>query len=61
MRQQTEILQIKVSKDIVKYLRILDDKYQINRSQFVRNAILEKLKKDVPKLRIEKQNIKMPF
>ena len=43
MRQQTEILQLRVTPEII------------------RSAIIEKLKRDVPKLRIEKQKQYIPL
>jgi hypothetical protein len=35
--------------------------YNINPSAFIRIAIEEKLKRDIPKLREEKIKIKLPF
>ena len=44
-----------------RYLIVLSEKYKIKRSDFVRNAILEKLKRDVPKLRESKNKVHCPF
>lgn len=59
--KNTELLQVRCSREIKHYLNVLHEVYKINSSQFVRDAIVEKLKKDVPLLRKEKNKIKMPF
>jgi metal-responsive CopG/Arc/MetJ family transcriptional regulator len=61
MRQNPEILQIRLPSETIKYLSVLTVKYKVNRSQFVRDAIMEKLKRDVPKLRIESNKEYLPF
>ena len=61
MKQNPEILQIRLPSETLKYLSILAVKYKIKRSQFVRDAIMEKLKRDVPKLRIESKKEYLPF
>ena len=61
MRQNAEILQIRVTDEIVHYLAVISTKYKVKRSQFVRDAIIEKLKRDVPKLRIESKKEYCPF
>lgn len=61
MRQLTEILTIKITSETAKYLSIIGDKYKIKRSDFVRKAIIEKLKRDIPKLRIESKKEYLPF
>ena len=61
MRQQTETLQIRITPEMIRYLRILSEKYYIQRSEFIRSAITEKLKRDVPKLRAEKKKEYVPF
>ena len=62
MNQQTEILQLRITPDIKKYLDIIRTKYNIKRSQFIRDAIIEKLKRDVPKIRNNSQiKEKCPF
>lgn len=55
MRQNPEILQIRISSEMMYYLEIIRDKYKIKRCEFVRCAILEKLKRDVPKMRAKKE------
>ena len=61
MRQNTEILQIRITPDILHYLDVISKKYSVKRSEFVRKAILEKLQIDVPKMRAEAQKEKTPF
>jgi len=61
MKQYTEVQTFKVSKEMDNWLGILKTKYHIKTSTFIRNAIIEKLKKDVPKLREQKTKIKLPF
>ena len=61
MKKLTELLQIKITAEMDRYLIVLSEKYKIKRSDFVRNAILEKLKRDVPKLRESKNKIYCPF
>ena len=61
MRQQTEILQIRVTPEIIHYLDVLNKKYKIKRSQFVRNAIVEKTKRDISKIREENKKEYLPF
>ena len=43
------------------YLDVISDVYGINQSKFIRLAILEKLKRDVPKLRENKKKEVLPF
>lgn len=61
MKQLTELLQIKITPEMDHYLTVLSEKYKIKRSEFVRNAILEKLKRDVLKLRELKKRVYCPF
>lgn len=61
MKKLTELLQIKITAEMDRYLIVLSEKYKIKRSDFVRNAILEKLKRDVPKLRESKNKVHCPF
>jgi len=63
MKQYTEILQIRISKEMFNQLSILEQKYHKKKCNFVKNAIIEKLKKDIPKLRLQKkaEKIKLPF
>ena len=54
----------KLSENEIYFLYILKEKYHIKVNRFVRNAIIEKLQKDVPNLRkeYEKKNIViLPF
>ena len=49
--------------DLKKWLSSLKKSYNINNSEFIREAIIDKMKKDVPKLRLKKESdkIKVPF
>lgn len=51
MNQLTKIKHFRVSKDESHYLDVLHDVYKIKASSFIRDAIIEKLKRDIPKLR----------
>jgi metal-responsive CopG/Arc/MetJ family transcriptional regulator len=61
MIQNSEILQIRITPEILHYLEVISEKYKVKRSEFVRQAILEKLKRDVPKLREESKRGYFPF
>ena len=47
-------------EDLIKKLNLLD-KYSIVESRFVRQAINEKLQRDLPKLKIEHEREILPF
>lgn len=54
----------KLSQEEIHFLSVLKQKYRIKVNKFVRDAIIEKLQKDVPKIRkdYEKKNkIIYPF
>lgn len=53
MAQKTNILQVRISDDIQHYLDVIEKKYHFKRCDFVRLAIIEKMQKEVPKLRKE--------
>ena len=61
MQQLTETLTIKITPEISDYLEVISKKYSVKRSEFVRKAIIEKLKRDVPKLRLKKEKECCPF
>ncbi len=61
MIQNTETLQIRITAEILHYLEVISKKYKVKRSDFVRKAILEKLQRDIPKLRIESKKEYYPF
>ncbi len=46
---------VKLNNEEIFYLSVLKDKYKVNQSSFIRLAIIEKLKRDVPELRKEFQ------
>ena len=60
MQQYTELKQIKISKELKHYLDVLSTVYSINSSQFIRQSILEKLQRDIPKIR-QRHKIKDDF
>jgi len=43
------------------FCEVLKKVYKINPSHFIRQAFVEKLKKDIPKFRAESKKIKLPF
>lgn len=54
----------KLSENEIHFLSILKEKYHIKINRFVRDAIMEKLQKDVPKMRKEyekKNKLTIPF
>ena len=51
---------VMLSDDELHYCEVLKKVYKINPSQFIRQAFIEKLIKDIPKIR-EKNNKKIPF
>ena len=62
MQLLTKTKLVRLSENEFKYLDILHKKYKINSSQFIRDAILEKMKRDVPKIRLEnKDDFICPF
>jgi hypothetical protein len=64
MIQYTELIQVRISEKQKYYLSVLHEKYKINSSQFIRQSIEEKMKRDVKNIRIkfkEKDSIKLPF
>lgn len=60
MRQPLINKSFKLSENEVYYLKVLKEKYNIKVNYFVRLAILEKLQRDIPKIR-EQNKIKLPF
>ena len=61
MKQYTELYPIKISKDCKKKLQLLKSKYRIVPSHFVRDAIDEKLEKELPQLKIKSETPYIPF
>jgi len=61
MQQLTERLTVMVTNEIINYPGVISTKYKVKRSEFIRKAILEKLKRDVPKLRVIKKADFCPF
>lgn len=51
MLKLTENVQVKLSIDEKRYLDIISEKYKYKRCVFIRDAIREKMFRDVPKLR----------
>lgn len=64
MKQFTVIKTIRLSKNEKHYLDVLENTYSIKVSSFIRDAIVEKLRRDIPELRKkykEKDEFKCPF
>ena len=64
MIQYTELIQVRISEKQKYYLSVLHEKYKINSSQFIRQAIEEKMQRDVKNIRIkfkEDNSVKCPF
>lgn len=61
MRLLTENVQVKFSKKEKYYLDQISKTYGYKRCQFIRDAVLEKMKRDVPKLRKIKKEQECPF
>jgi hypothetical protein len=59
--QRTKTLQVRITADIQHYLDVIEQKYHFKRCDFVRLAILEKMQRDVPKLRKDYINRDFPF
>lgn len=59
--QKTDFITIRVNDEMRHYFDVLSEKYRVKRSQFIRDAILEKLKRDVPKIRIANKKSDCPF
>jgi hypothetical protein len=56
--------QIRITSQEAHYLDVLSKKYCVNSSQFIRAALIEKLQRDMPKIREdykEKFTFKIPF
>jgi hypothetical protein len=60
MRKHCKLKTYRFSNELVEKLDQLQ-KYSIVESKFVRLAIEEKLLRDLPKLKIENEKIKLPF
>lgn len=54
-------VQVKLSEKEAHYLDIIAKKYHYKRSQFIRDAIFEKMQRDVPKLRELYKKAECPF
>lgn len=64
MIQYAELIQVRISEKQKHYLSVLHEKYKINSSQFIRQAIEEKMQRDVKNIRIkfkEDNSFKLPF
>lgn len=58
MTYKTTYIRIRVDSDMKQWMKSLKKYYDINQSQFIREAIIEKMQKDVPKLRLKKESDK---
>ena len=51
MQIYKNIVNFKNSDEINHYLDVLVNKYHVKKSQFIREVIVEKIKKDIPEIR----------
>jgi hypothetical protein len=51
MKQYTIIKQFKINKQMAHYFNVLEKTYNINNSQFIRQAVEEKLSNDMKEIR----------
>ena len=58
MNKKVNILQVRINNDMRHWFDVLESKYNIKKCNFVRDTIIEKMKKDVPKLRLIKESDK---
>ena len=61
MKQPLVNKSFKLSEEEIYYLKVLKEKYNIKVNQFVRAAIIEKLQRDVPKIRENNKKQDCPF
>lgn len=61
MKQFTETYSIKLSEIQIKTLKKLKQKYKVNSSKFVREAISEKLQREYKTIIEKEKTVKMPF
>jgi hypothetical protein len=61
MAKLTENLTIRIDENLSNYLAILEDKYKIKKGDFIRKAIINQMKIDVPILRKELLKQQIPF
>ena len=59
--QKADFITIRVNEEMRHYFDVLSEKYRVKRSQFIRDSIIEKLKRDVPKIRIANKKSDCPF
>jgi hypothetical protein len=53
--------QIRLSDEELHYCEVLKNVYKVNPSNFIRQAFVEKLKKDIPEIRKKNRKIDLPF
>jgi len=61
MRQKTDFVTVRINDEMKHYFDVLSKIYHVKRSQFIRDAIIEKLRSDVPELRIQNKKSDCPF
>ena len=59
--QKSDYIAIRVDAEMKHYFDVLQAKYHVKRSQFIREAIIEKLKRDVPVIRLKHKKSECPF
>lgn len=58
MKELTKNKTIRISTDLYNWLNILESKYHIKSGEFIRMAIVEKMKRDISTLRMKKESDK---
>ena len=64
MQINTELINFKTTKEMRHYLHVLKTVYKINKPDFIRQAVIEKLQRDVPEIHRkhkEKDFVYLPF
>ncbi len=59
--QKSEYIAVRCDEKMKHYFDVLQSKYHIKRGQFIRDAIIEKLKRDVPIIRERNKKSDCPF
>ena len=59
--KKSDFIVIRCDSEMKRYFDILSQKYYIKRSHFIRDAIIEKLKRDIPKIRERSKKSDCPF
>ena len=61
MSQFTETYRVKISAEMKQQLIRMKDQYRIVPTAFIRQAIAEKIARDLPSLKAKRERIRLPF